>query len=129
MFVSYPGINITSRLVGLHNRGTCVVAQLRNYATVVGGIRLALIEDGNGTRLSPIRERKRRSARMPLGSFMDLRVKEESAGVPIEMWGRCGVWHNNLYNLCFWSPEMAVAVVSPFSDKPCLSDAGRLLVA
>jgi len=53
---------------------------LRNYATVAGGIRLALIGDGNGTRLSPIRERKRRSARMPLGSVMDLRVKEKSAG-------------------------------------------------
>ena len=41
------------------------------------------MEDGNGTRISPIRERKRRSARVPLGSLMDLRVKEESAGVRI----------------------------------------------
>ena len=63
---------------------TCVVAQLRNYATVAGGIGLALIEDGNGTRISPIRERKRRSARMPLGSFTDLRVKEKCTGVRID---------------------------------------------
>ena len=43
-----------------------------------------MIEDGNGTRISPIRERKRRSARMPLGSFTDLRVKEKCTGVRID---------------------------------------------
>ena len=42
------------------------------------------MEDGNGTRISPIRERKRRSARMLLGSFTDLRVKEQSGGVRID---------------------------------------------
>ena len=43
-----------------------------------------MMEDGNGTRISPISERKRQSASMPLGSLMDLRVKEESAGVRID---------------------------------------------